>query len=154
MTAGPDADWSAVERRGRRNDWLALPGLALLFACLVVLQGRWMVWEGTAAWVAIGVLTVLVVIGHLVALLSPRLRARSSEAHRVGHALRHRLDPGPGLRERADVRARYQAGVSWLVWIIPLGPTGLLLGARWDRSVFTVPAALLVAGGAVGCLVW
>ncbi|MDP5183010.1 hypothetical protein QOZ88_10195 [Blastococcus sp. BMG 814] len=131
-----------------------MPGVALLFACLVTLQGRWAVWEGAAAWVAIGVLTAIVLIGQLVVLLSPRLRARSAGAHRIGHALRHRLDPGPELRERADVRARYQAGVGWLVWFVPLGPAGLPLGARWDRPVSTVPAALLVAGGAVGFVVW
>ncbi|MGY1847149.1 hypothetical protein [Blastococcus sp. SYSU DS1021] len=64
------------------------------------------------------------------------------------------MDPGPGLRERADVQARYQAGVGWLVWVLPAGPAALLPGARWDRPVSTVPAALLVAGGAVGLTVW
>ena len=154
MTTGPVVDWSDVERRGRRTDWLGLPVVALLFGCLVTLQGRWAFWEGAEAWVAVGLLMTLVVIGHLTVLLSPRLRARSAQAHRIGHSLRHRLDPGPELRGRADVLARYQFGLGWLVWVLPLGPVGLLLGARWDRPATTVPAALLVVAGAVVLVVW
>ena len=154
MTDPRVVDWAAVERRGRRTDWLALPLLMVFFAALVALHDRWAVWEGAAAWVAISVLALLVAIGQLAALANPRLRSRSAQGHRIGYALRHRIDPGPELRSRVDVQARYLVGVGWLLWLVPIGPLGLLVGARWDRPVTTVPAALVVVGAAVLAAVW
>ena len=140
-----DAYWAAVERRGRRTELLTAPLLATFFTALVALRGgEFGFWEGRAAWVAVAVLVAIAVVVQVLAHAVPRMRRRQLEAHRLQHALRRHVDPGPELRSKVDQQARYLAGISWAVWVFPVGLLGLLVGARWDRPATTVPAVLVV----------
>ena len=140
-----DVDWAEVDRRGRRQELLSVPLVALAFAAMVLLRGgEFAFLEGRLAWLAAAV-PVLVVVGvQVLTRAVPRMRTRQAEAYRIQHALRQHVDPGPELRSRLDRQARYGAAVSWIVWVFPLAPIGLLLTARWDRPATTVPAAVVL----------
>jgi uncharacterized membrane protein len=147
-------DWGEAERRQRRRDVLAAPGLVAFFAGIVLLTERFAFWTGGSAWVAVGF--ILAVIGMTAAAQSsPRARARSSAGYRVQVALRHHVDPGPELRARADGQARYLTKVSWAGWLVLGGPLGLLLGGQWERRpVAAAVGAVLVVGVAAGYVRW
>jgi hypothetical protein len=150
-----DVDWAEAERRGRRIDLLAAPLVGLVFAAMVVLRdGEFAFWEGRAAWLAAAVPMVVVLVVQVLSHTVPRLRARQGQAHRIQHTLRAHVDPGPEIRSRLDVQARYLASISWVVRVFPLAPLGLLLTARWDRPATTVPAALVLVAGVVGFTVF
>ena len=140
-----DVDWDEAERHGRRTDLLAAPLFGLLFASMVLLNGGEFAFVGgTAAWLvaAVPVLVVLLIIALQQTVTS--MRARAAAGHRLQYALREHVDPGPQLRTRLDVHARYLASVSWSVWVFPLPVVVLLLAARWDRPATTVPAAAVL----------
>ncbi|WP_299957764.1 hypothetical protein [uncultured Modestobacter sp.] len=141
----PPVDWTAVDRRGRRQDAVAVVCLTAFFASLVALTGGLGFVEGTAAWWALagylGFFAVLLVLQRTV----PRMRRNAVRGHRFMHALREHIDPGPELRDMADVYARRQARLRGVVWLFPLPVVGMLLGGRWDRPFLAVPAAVLLA---------
>ena len=155
QAAAPAAvDWTAVERRGRRWNWLGVLPLAGFFAAVVLLTGKYAFWEGSAAWVAISVFPVVVLALQLIKRASPRVRARSAEGLRMQYALRHHVDPGPGLRERTDVYARRMAGNGRLGWLLPFTPVGFLLQGRWDHPLLAVPSAFVVVAAVVALMLW
>jgi hypothetical protein len=139
-----DVDWTEVGRRGRRRRWLLLPVVPAFFGCVVLLTGKVGVWEGRAAWLAVGGLTALALVATAVGGLTERLSSRTDQGLRIHHALWHRVDPGPGLRERADVSARMLATSGWLGWVFPSVLLAFLPQARWDRPLVAVPSALVL----------
>lgn len=150
----PDVDWAAVERRAARRSALAVLPFTAVLAALVVVSGRFVFWEGAAAWTALGIWAALALVGYLVA---PRLSGdplRLARAVRIQYAVRNRVDPGPELRTRADVQARYLAQTTWLFWLLPVTPIGLVLGADWERPYATVPAVLVIVGAALWFAWW
>jgi hypothetical protein len=141
-------DWDDVERRSRRREPLGFLVLIAVMVSWMALTGRFVA-TGTVGWIAVGLYACLFV-GLLVAQRSvPRLRATAAAGYRVMHALRHHVDPGPELRERADRHARYVAEL-WIRWwmVVPLVALPLMT-ARWDRPLVAVPSAavLLTAVG-------
>jgi hypothetical protein len=148
-----EVDWDEVERREGRWGLVAFPVFAAVMVSFVLLSGRFLLWEGPAAWLALG---VFLVVGLVLGLVSA-VRTRSGPRARMlrfRYALLHRVDPGPGVREKVDVAARQFAGLGWLIWLFPLGPLGLLLGGRWDRPLFSVPAALVIVGATAWVVVY
>ncbi len=147
-------DWEDAERRERRHDLVAAPALVAFLAGIVLLTGGFGLWTGGTAWVVVG--GILSVIGMTAASQSgTRARARHSASYRIQAALRHHVDPGPELRTRADGQARYLTKVSWVGWLVLLGPLGLLLGGQWDRRpVAAAIGAVLVVGVAAGFVRW
>jgi hypothetical protein len=112
-------------------------------------------WTGAAAWTAIGVFLAPAGLALTAARLSRRQRDRVTAAHRLQAALRAHADPGPELRGRADQQARYTARTAWVVWTLPLGPLGLVIGGDWDsRPVAAAVGAALVVGAAVAYGLW
>jgi hypothetical protein len=140
-------DWDEIERRERRTNWPAYLALVAVFVAIVLLSGRFAFWEGRAAWIALAVFLAIPLLLQLVAVLRPPTGPRARML-RFRYALIHRADPGPGVREKVDVAARQLAGMRWVLWLFPFAPLGMLLGARWDRPLTTVPAALVLVGGA------
>jgi hypothetical protein len=153
MTA-PDVDWAEVERRGRRSNWLALPAVPLFFGAVVLLTGKYAFWEGTQAWLAVGAFVVFAVVMQVLSMVVPRFRARAGASFRIQYALRHRVDPGPELREKADRYAAQMAGNSWIAWLFPWWPIALVLTARWDAPARAVPSALVIVACVVALTVW
>ena len=152
MTTAPDVDWAAVERRARWLDALAVPVLGIWFASLAALTGRSLL-PGVTGWWPVAGLVVLLCLVLVLQRTVPHLRRNAEIGHRVQFALRHHVDPGPGARERADVFARRQARLRWVVWALPLVLLGVLAGGQWDRPAVAVPAALVfLAVVAVGGL--
>jgi hypothetical protein len=149
-----EIDWDDAERRERRRDLLAAPGLIAFFAGIVLLTGGFGFWTGGTAWVVVGI--ILAVFGMTTAAQAgPRARVRRSAAYRIQAAVRHHVDPGPELRARADGQARYMVKVSWAGRLVLLGPLGLLLGGQWDRRpVAAAVGAVLVVGVAAGYVRW
>jgi hypothetical protein len=146
-------DWDEVERRERRSGWPSYLVLTAVFVAITLLTGGFAFWKGRAGWVAVGVFVAAMALAQVVFVL----RARSGQRARMlrfRYALRHRVDPGPDVREKVDVAARQLAGMGGLWWIFPLGPAGLLLGGRWDRPLLSVPAALVLVGATVGLAVY
>jgi hypothetical protein len=154
VTGTRDVDWTAVERRGRRLNWLALAAIPVFFGALVVLMGRFAFWEGSSAWLAVGAFVLYALVLQVLSAAVPRLRARTGQAFRIQYALRHRVDPGAELRAKTDSYARRMAANGWLAWLFPCTPIGFLLGARWDRPLLAVPAASVVVAAAVAVLLW
>jgi hypothetical protein len=73
----------------------------------------------------------------------------------VVHAVQQHLDPGPGLRERADRLARRWSGGGWYRFAFPLIAVPLLFDGRWERPATAIPGALMVVGTfATGTLWW
>ena len=146
-------DWAAIERRGRRLQWWALPAYPLL----VVAYGTAAGWEdllgGALLWGAAAVALLgaaaLVLVGR-----RPRRRARTAEAQRIQHALQHHLDPGPELRERADRQARTFARTPWLGATYPLLAGTLALSADWSHPARTGIALAVVTGLFLALSVW
>lgn len=143
--AGSAVDWTDVERRGRRTV-LALPALVIgLGASRVLLTGEYAGLHGTAArWLLVAVAVAALAV-PLAASASSRLRARQDTSARVQHALRTRVDPGPGLRARVDVLARRSMRLRWMGRSLPLLPLSVLVQTDWDRLSALPGAAVLVA---------
>ena len=143
MTTTPDVDWAAVEQRARRLDLLALAAVVAWFGSVAALTDGLFGWSGTAArWVVTG----YVLLGALLLVLQrtvPRLRRATVVGHRVQYGLQHLVDPGPGAREKADVYARRQSRLGWVVWTSALLPVAVLASGRWDRPAIAVPAAVV-----------
>lgn len=153
MTTAPDVDWDAAEQRARRLDLLALLVLAGWFGSWAALTDGLFVWTGTGAWWAVAGYLVLFAVLLVLQRTVPRLRRTAAIGHRVQFALRRHVDPGPGAREKADVHARRQARLRWVVWSSPLLPLTALANGRWDRPAIAVPAAVVfLACTAVGVL--
>jgi hypothetical protein len=148
-----DVDWTAVDRRGRQLDWLALPALPLLTLAIVVVDQRLEVFDGVAGW-AFVTAVVLVMIVVLLVSRSPQRRRRTAEAHRVQYAVRRHVDPGPELRERADRQARTYARSPWLGAVYPLLAATYAVNGRWDHPVRTAVALVVVAGFFLGLSWW
>jgi hypothetical protein len=148
-------DWDAAERRERRRDLLAGPLLVGFFVGIVLLTG------------GLRLLDRRCCVDR-----DRRLpRARRAGTHRrptepaaarpgdcrspAPGRLRAHADPGPELRGRADQQARYTARTAWVVWTLPLGPLGLVIGGDWDsRPVAAAVGAALVVGAAVAYGLW
>jgi hypothetical protein len=90
----------------------------------------------------------------VVAVLRSRTSEQAARNLRFRHALLHRVDPGPGLREKVDVSARQLSTVGWLWWVFLLTPVSFLLQGRWDRPLVAVPAAVVLAGAVVAFVLW
>ena len=153
MTAA-EVDWADVERRGRWHNWLALPAVPLFFGAVVLLTGKYAFWEGSAAWLAVGAFIVFAVVMQVLSLAVPRMRTRAAESFRIQYALRHRIDPGPDLRDKTDRYAAQMAGNAWIVWLFPWWPVALLFTARWDSPARTVSAVVVIVACAVAITVW
>ena len=154
MTGQRDVDWAQVERRGRRLQLVSVVPFVVGLAALVGLTGRWFLWEGAAAWIAVGLFAGSVLVLQVIVRTVTRRRAGYLEAFRIPYAVRHGIDPGPVVRERADSHARRMAANGWVVWLLPFAPPGLLLQGRWDRPLVAVPAALVLVGFFVTLIVW
>ena len=143
MTTTPDVDWAAVEERARRRELLTVPLLAAWFGSWAAVTGRFILWEGPGAWWAV----TAYLVGFVVLLAAqrrvPRLHRNAVLGHRIQHALREHVDPGPEARGRTDVFARRQARLQWVVWMSPLIVIGVLAGGRWDRPGIAVPGAVV-----------
>jgi uncharacterized membrane protein len=148
-----EVDWDEVERRERRLGLVAFPVLVVVFASFVLLTGRYAFWEGRSAWVAVGGFLGIVLVAQVVAAARGRTGPRARML-RFRYALLHRVDPGPDVRGKVDVAARQMARMGWLWWVFPLTPASLLLGARWERPLTTVPAALLLVGATAWFVVY
>lgn len=154
MTEHEDVDWAEVERRGRRLQLVSAVPFVVGLAALVGLTGRWFLWEGAPAWIAAGLFAGAVLVLQVIAWTITRRRANHLEAFRIPYAVRHGVDPGPGVRAKADSYARRMAANGWLVWLLPFAPLGLLLQGRWDRPLVAVPSAIVLAGFVVALTVW
>jgi hypothetical protein len=154
VTEIQDVDWAEVERRGRRLNWLAFLGVPVFFAAIVLLTGGYALWKGTGAWAAVGALTLYLVVMQALSIVVPRFRTRTGQAFRLQYALRHRVDPGPDLREKTDGYARRMAGNAWFVWLVPFLPLSFLLDGQWDRPLQAVPSAIVLVGSAVAMMLW
>jgi hypothetical protein len=140
-------DWAAVERRARAREPLFVLGLAAVVGGLAAVSDRFVL-AGAGKWLLAA--AYVAGFGLLLAVqrLHPRMRARAAEGHRVQHALREHLDPGPALRERADRQATYLAGLVWMRWwLIPVVALGPLLGGDWNEPAVAVPGAVALVGG-------
>jgi hypothetical protein len=146
--------WSVVERDARRSAVWAVVGFAAFFASLVPLTGGFAFWEGRAAWIAVGLFVAVGVVLQVVVLLRSRTSERAARNLRFRYALLHRVDPGPGVREKVDVAARQLSTVGWLWWVFPLTPVSFLLQGRWDRPLVAVPAAVVLVCTVVAFVLW
>jgi len=132
-------DPGAAVRQGRRLDALTIiPGFA--FAAGDVLVNEDLVSAGSAFRVAswVGVLGLVVLVISLV------VRSGWSDGYRIGHAVLEHVDPGPGLRNRADAYARRYALAGWLRWLLPFAAVYPLLQGRWDTPALAVTGAVLM----------
>jgi hypothetical protein len=146
-------DWSSVERDARRSAVWAI-GFAAFFASLVPLTGGFAFWEGRAAWIAVGLFVAVGIVVQLVVILRSRTSERAARNLRFRYALLHRVDPGPGVREKVDLAARQLSTVGWLWWVFPLTPVSFLLQGRWDRPLVALPAAVVLVGAVVAFVLW
>jgi len=147
-------DWTEAERQARRSAVWSVLLAAVFFGSVVLLTGGFAFWEGRAAWIAVGLFVAPMVVLQVVGLVRSRTSERTRHALRFRYALLHRVDPGPGLRERVDVYARQLSTLGWLAWIFPLTPLSFLGAGRWDRPLVAVPAALVLVGISVAFAVW
>jgi len=148
-----DVDWAAVDRRGRRLPWLAVPAFAL-FALAYGSASTWgTALHGTLLW-ALPLLAVVVLAS--VALVGRRTgrRAKAVDAQRIQYAVRHHTDPGPELRERTDQQATHFARLPWLGAAYPLLALTFALNADWDHAVSTAVAVAVVAAFFLGLAGW
>ena len=143
MTTTPDVDWAAVEQRGRRVDLLAMAAVVAWFGSMAALTDGLFGWSGTGArWVVAGYVALFVLLMVLQRTV-PALRRNVVVGRRVQYGMQHHVDPGPGAREKADLYARRQARLGWVVWTSLLLPVAVLANGRWDRPAVAVPAALV-----------
>ena len=127
--------WSEVERGARRSALWAIVGFVAFFVSQALLTGGFAFWEGRAAWIAVGLFVAVGVVVQVVVVLRSRTSERAARSLRFRYALLHRVDPGPGVREKVDVAARQLSTVGWLWWVFPLTPVSFLLQGRWDRPL-------------------
>ncbi|WP_104526234.1 hypothetical protein [Blastococcus atacamensis] len=141
-------DWAAAERRARARQPVVLLVLLGLIGGIYALTGQFLL-PGRAGLLLAAAYVLGFVVLLAVARLHPRLRERTAQGYRVQHALRHRLDPGPGAREKADRLAMQTVGIVWMRWWLlpPLVAVGPLVGAPWDRPLVAVPGALALLAG-------
>jgi hypothetical protein len=154
MTETRDVDWGEVERRGRRNNWFALFAVPAFLGAVVALTGRYAFWEGGKAWLVVAAFFAFGLAMQALNAVTPRLRARSGQAFRIQYALRHRVDPGPDLRDKADRYARRMAGMGWMAWFFPFAPVGFLIQGRWDHPLLAVPATVVLGGCVLALVLW
>jgi hypothetical protein len=154
ITPAREFDWAEAERRERRRDLLAIPGLVAFFVGIILLTGGFGFWSGGAAWAVVGGFLAFILLMTAASHVIPRLRGNTSAGYRIQAALRHHVDPGPELGTRTDRQARYWAGIAWVGWGALLGPLGLLLGGQWDRPLAASVGAVLMVGAAVGWVSW
>lgn len=147
-------DWAVVERRGRRRELLLAPAFAVVLAAWALLHQRDDGVRSVVAWWAAGVIAVGGFLWLVLVLAHPRLRAHDGERHRAAFAVRHHLDPGPGVRERADHLARGRSVNGALWWLVLAQLPGALFRADWGRPVVTVPSVVVVVTWFVGVAVW
>jgi hypothetical protein len=147
-------DWSAVERDARRSAVWAVVGFAAFFASLVPLTGGFAFWEGRTAWIVVGLFVAAGIVLQVALLLRSRTSERAARNLRFRYALLHRVDPGPGVREKVDLAARQLSTVGWLWWVFPLTPVSFLLQGRWDRPLVALPAAVVLVGAVVAFVLW
>ncbi|GAB3302884.1 hypothetical protein GCM10027451_07300 [Geodermatophilus aquaeductus] len=139
----PDVD---VVRRARRSAFL-LPAVVLgLGVPRMVLTGEYAGLHGDLAWTVLVTVAVLTAVVPLLAPLVPALERRAADAARVHVALHAHTDPGPWLRERADLAARRLVRLHWVGRLMPVLPIVLLVQADWDRPGATPAAVVVVAG--------
>jgi len=148
---GEGIDWDEVERRARAREPLLVLALAAVAAGWAGASDRFLGAAGTAKWLVVAGYVLSFVVLLAVQRLQPRMRVRSGEGYRVQHAIRQHVDPGPGIREKADRQAVYIAGIVWFRWWLLLFiPAGVLVAAPWgDRPLVVVPCALVLMGGVV-----
>lgn len=113
-----------------------------------LLTGRFWMWEGSGARVALAVFVVLGVALLAVGAATPRRRARTAQGLRIQYAIRDRVDPGPDLRDKVDRYARIGAGNGWVAWLM-LIPGAFLLDGRWNRPLLATPVALALLAAVV-----
>lgn len=148
--ADPEADRHVLERRARRQRWLAPPlftGWAAAF--VVVLGGRFPALLGPARAYLVLAAAALSLTAAAVPGRGPEARGRSAEALLVQQALRDHVDPGPGLRARVDRQARQLTAVEWMALVYPLLALSFVDDAPWHRPALAVPAFAVVAASAV-----
>jgi hypothetical protein len=147
-------DWTEAERQARRSAvWSGLLATAF-FGSVVLLTGGFAFWEGRAAWIVVGLLVTPMVVLQVVGIVRSRTSERTAQGLRFRYALLHRVDPGPGLREKVDVYARQMSTLGWLAWVLPLTPLSFLAAGRWDRPLVAVPAALVLVGIGAAYAAW
>ncbi|MCZ2820096.1 hypothetical protein O2V63_07140 [Modestobacter sp. VKM Ac-2977] len=154
MSSSQDVDWVAVERRARLWGW----GTVLLWtgwlAAIVVLTGSWALWTGRAAWVAVAAFSAIPLIGQALVQTVPAWRRSQARTARATAAVHRHVDPGSGLRSRADALARQLARNAWAPWLFLALPVLFLLDGRWERPVLAVPAAVAVVAGLLAHILW
>ena len=143
MTGTPPVDWAAVERRARRLDLLVVPVLACWFVSWAALTDGFGLFTGPGTWWAVAGYLALFVVLLVLQRTVPRMRRNTVLGHRIQYGLQHLVDPGPGAREKADVYARRQSRLGWVVRTWVLLPLGVLVNGRWERPSIAVPAALV-----------
>ena len=148
MSADVDqVDWAQVERRGRRRYLAAAPAIAAWQVAWALLHQGEETWQRVVMWWLVAVTAAVGLVGLLLVHVHPRLRARDAEHHRVVFAVRRHLDPGPGLREKADRYADRMSGNALLWWVVVLALPGAVSDADWDQPAVTVPSLVAVLAG-------
>ncbi len=138
-------DWAEVERRARAREPFVLLAVAAFFVVWAGISARFVGATGTAKWLIVAAYLLFFVALFAAQRLHPQLRARAAAGYRLQYALREHVDPGPGVREKVDRQATYMNRIVWFRWwLVLLIPIGLLMSARWDRPLITVPGALFV----------
>ncbi|TFV86173.1 hypothetical protein [Blastococcus sp. CT_GayMR16] len=142
-------DSAAVERRSRAREPLFVLALAAVAAAWAGASDRFFGAAGTAKWLVVGGYVLFFALLLVVQRLQPRVRVRSGEGYRLQYAIREHVDPGPGIRDKADRLAVYMAQIVWFRWWLLLFiPAGALVAAPWgDRPLVVVPCALVLVAG-------
>lgn len=147
MTAPTDeVDWAAVERRARRLNWWGIRLVPMWFAAILLLTGDLGFWDGRDAWIALTVYAALFLALVAATQWVPAWRRRAAAGSRQLYALRHHVDPGPGLRAKTDTLARRVVASRWVVWTAPFVLLALLPGGEWDHPARAVPGAVVLVG--------
>jgi hypothetical protein len=125
----------------------------LVGVALLALNERLLSLTGGTTWFVVGAVAVVPLVLVLVA-AAPGRRRQQEEARRIQYALRHHVDPGAPLHQRADRQTRHFARFVWLGWSYPLLLLTHVRTADWDRPAVTVPAFAVVAALSLGLAGW
>lgn len=154
MTAA-EIDWTAVERRARAREPVGVLTIIAFFIGWAASTDHFVGTAGSVKWLLVSGYVLLLVCLLTASRLHPRTRARAADGYRMQYALRAHVDPGPTLRERVDRQAAYMDRIVWFRWwLVFFIPLGLLVSARWDRPLVTVPAVLVVEAVTVSAAVY
>jgi hypothetical protein len=137
-------DWTAgVRRERRREGWgLFLTALAVVAVLLVRFDPTSPDERGFVIGFAVFVLALA--LGAATWFVAG-VRSGRTDRYRLFYALREHVDPGPGLRARADDVARQQKLNRWGAWLAPLALALQLVEGRWDEPAIAVPGTVVFA---------